>query len=270
MRIAKMPVIGSLMLMLAAGTFPLAAQSTADLAKGKQLFLGMCSGCHGIEGGGQGPNLNRPVLTRANTDEALLAIIRDGIPDRGMPRSRRMTATELHALAGFVRSLAATAPGAGASANPGNPQNGQAIYKRLACVSCHVVAGEGGTLGPELTNLGARRSPDYLRQAVLDPGAVLPRGTMLIPGRGFNEYLPVRIVTRDGREVNGLRVNEDSFTIQVRDAGNQLHSFRKADLQTLEKQIGKSLMPEYKLSSSEIGDLVAYLSSLGASLGGAK
>ena len=265
MRIAQMPVkMGSLML-LAAGAFPLAAQSTADLAKGKQLFLGMCSGCHGIEGGGQGPNLNRPVLTRANTDEALLAIIRDGIPDRGMPRTR-MTSTELRALASYVRSLGATAP----VVRTGNFANGQAIYKRLGCASCHVVAGEGGTLGPELSSVGSRRSPDYLRQSVLDPGAVLPRGTMLIPGRGFNEYLPVRIVTRDGREVRGLRVNEDSFTIQVRDAGNQLYSFRKADLQELEKQIGKSLMPEYKLAGSELGDLVAYLSSLGPSLGGAK
>jgi putative heme-binding domain-containing protein len=135
-----------------------------------------------------------------------------------------------------------------------------------------VVAGEGGTLGPELTNIGPRRSPDYLRQSILDPGAVLPRGTMLIPGRGFNEFLPVRVVTRDGHEVRGIRINEDSFTIQIRDAGNQFYSFRKADLQELEKQFGKSLMPEYKgrFSDSEVGDLVAYLSSLGASLGGAK
>jgi putative heme-binding domain-containing protein len=170
-----------------------------------------------------------------------------------------MTSTELHALAAYVRSLGATAT----VAKTGNLQTGQSIYKRLGCASCHVVAGEGGTLGPELTSIGARRSPEYLRQAVLDPGAMLPRGTMLIPGRGFNEYLPVRIVTRDGHEVKGVRINEDSFTIQVRDAGNQLYSFRKADLQALEKQIGKSLMPEYKLAGSEIGDLVAYLSSLG-------
>jgi cytochrome c oxidase cbb3-type subunit 3 len=170
-----------------------------------------------------------------------------------------MTNTELQALAGYVRSLGATAT----VAKTGNPQTGEAIYKRLGCASCHVVAGEGGTLGPELTTIGSRRSPDYLRQSVLDPGAILPRGTMLIPGRGFNEYLPVRIVTRDGREVRGLRVNEDSFTIQVRDAGNQLYSFRKADLKQLEKQIGRSLMPEYKLAGVEIGDLVAYLSSLG-------
>lgn len=254
--------MGSLMLLLAVGTFPLPAQSGADLGKGKQLFLGMCSRCHGIEGGGgEGPNLNRPALTRAATDEALAAIIRDGIPDRGMPRTRRLTSSELHALVSYVRSLSAT----GAVANAGNPEKGQAIYKRSGCAACHVIAGEGGTLGPELTSIGSRRAPDYLRQAIVDPGAVLPRGTTLVPGRGFNEFLPVRIVTGDGREVSGLRINEDSFTIQVRDAGNQLYSFRKADVRELDKQFGKSLMPEYKgrVSDPELGDLVAYLSSLG-------
>ncbi len=251
----------TLILTLAAAMFPLAAQSTTDLAKGKQLFLGMCLRCHGIEGGGgEGPNLNRPVLTRANTDEALTTVIRDGIPDRGMPRIRRLTNAELHALIVYVRSLGTVT----AVATTGNPENGKAVYKKSGCASCHVVGGEGGTLGPELTNVGSHRAPDYLRQALVDPGAVLPRGTMLIPGRGFNEFLPVRAVARDGREVRGVRVNEDSFTIQIRDAGGQLYSFRKADLRALEKQIGKSMMPGYtKFSAPELGDLVAYLSSLG-------
>lgn len=258
-----------LMLMLAAGAFLLTGQSTGDLAKGKQLFLGMCSGCHGSEGGGgEGPNLTRPVLTRANTDEALSTIIRSGIPDRGMPRTRPLTNSELRSLVRYVRSLGSTS----AKASTGNPGNGQAIYKRFGCASCHVIAGEGGIQGPELTDVGSHRAPDYLRQAIVDPGAVLPRGTSVIPGRGFNEYLPVRVVTLDGREVRGVRMNEDSFTIQVRDSGNQLYSFRKADLKQLDKQIGKSVMPEYKsrLSDAEVADLVAYLSSLGASVGGVK
>jgi recombination DNA repair RAD52 pathway protein len=73
------------------------------------------------------------------------------------------------------------------------------------------------------------------------------------------------VVTRDGKEVRGVRVNEDSFTIQVRDAGNQLYSFRKTDLQRLDKQLGQSLMPSYKSKASgpELDDLIAYLSGLG-------
>jgi cytochrome c oxidase cbb3-type subunit 3 len=138
-------------------------------------------------------------------------------------------------------------------------------YLKFGCASCHIVRGEGGALGPELTSVGLRRAPAYLRQAIVDPAAALPRGVMPIPGRGYYEFLPVHVITRDGREVRGMRVNEDSFTIQVKDTSNQMYSFRKADLQQLDKEIGKSLMPDYKarITGSELDDLVAYLSSLG-------
>jgi putative heme-binding domain-containing protein len=255
-------IADALLLVLCVAAYPVSAQSTTELEKGKQLFLGMCSRCHGVEGsGGEGPNLNRPMLSRAPDDQALTAVIRDGIPERGMPKVRRFTDAELHAMVIYIRSLSRIA----AVASAGSPEKGKAVYQRLGCASCHIVDGEGGNLGPELSSIGAHRAPDYLRQAVVDPAAALPRGVMLIPGRGFNEFLPVRIITREGREVRGLRVNEDSFTIQVRDTGNQLHSFRKADLQQLDKQIGQTLMPEYKSKTSgpEIDDLVAYLVSLG-------
>jgi cytochrome c oxidase cbb3-type subunit III len=240
----------------------LAAEDTAGLAKGKQLFAGMCSRCHGLTGGGgEGPNLNRPTLTFASDDKELLAIIRDGIPNTGMPRVRRMTDSELSSLVLYVRSLGHTV----ITPATGNPEHGKAVYAKLGCSGCHTIAGVGGGLGPELTNIGAFRPPDYLRQAIVDPGATLPRGVRTVPGRGFNEFLPVRVVTRDGQEVRGVRVNEDSFTIQIKDAGNQFHSFRKSDLRTLEKENGQSLMPSYtgKVSGSELDDLVAYLWSQG-------
>ena len=251
------------LILLLTPTYILDAQGAGpELEKGKQLFLGMCSRCHGLTGGGgEGPNLNRRVLTHAPDDQALLAIIRDGIPNTGMPRIRRMTDAELSALVIYVRSLSQSA---GATAK-GNRENGMAVYAKLGCSSCHTIGGGGGSLGPELSSIGAIRAQDYLRQAILDPGATLPKGVLLVPGRGFNEFLPVEAVTRDGRQVRGLRVNEDSFTIQIRDANNQLYSFRKADLQTLNKEIGKSLMPSYggKVSGTDLDDLIAYLWSLG-------
>jgi len=237
-------------------------QNPADLQQGKQLFEGLCADCHGFEGtGGRGPNLNRPTLTRAQDDETLRALIRDGLPDRGMPRVRRTTDNEQKQLMAYVRSLGRAARAAAV----GDPQKGSAVYQRSGCSSCHVINGEGGTIGPELTIIGTLRGPDYLRQAILDPGAVLPHGTQPFPARNLEEFLPVRLVTRDGREVRGARINEDTFTIQVRDSNNQLQSFRKSDLRQIEKEFGKSLMPPYKdrLSSADVGDLVAYLSGLG-------
>jgi len=238
------------------------AQNPIELQQGKQLFEGLCADCHGFEGtGGRAPSLNRPTLTRAQDDDSLRAIIRDGIPERGMPRVRRTTDNEQRQLIAYVRSLSRAAPASGV----GDPQKGSAVYQRTGCSSCHVIKGEGGTVGPELTIIGTQRGPDYLRQAILDPAAALPNGSQPVPSRNLDEFLPVRIMTREGREVRGARINEDTFTIQVRDSNGQLHSFRKAELRQIEKEFGKSLMPAYKerLSASEVGDLVAYLSSLG-------
>jgi cytochrome c oxidase cbb3-type subunit III len=239
-----------------------AGQSASDLQKGKQLFEGMCSRCHGFEGaGGEAPSLNRATLSRAQDDEALGVIIRDGIPERGMPRVRRTTDNEQRQLIAYVRSLG-RAPRTTAA---GNAERGRTIYQRSGCSSCHVLKGEGGVTGPELTTIGFQRGPEYLRQAVLDPASVLPRGTLAVPSRNLDEFLQVRVVTREGRELRGVRINEDSFSIQLRDANNQFHSLRKADLKEIEKEFGKSLMPPYKdrLSATEVNDLVAYLSSLG-------
>jgi cytochrome c oxidase cbb3-type subunit III len=254
--------LASVLILISTAVIPLAAQGSGELEKGRQLFLGMCSRCHGAEGGGgEGPNLNRPVLSHAPDDQALAAVIRDGIPEGGMPRVRRFTDAELNAMVAYVRSLGRKA----AVAVAGNPERGKAVYQRSGCANCHIIEGEGGDFGPELSAVGAQRAPDYLRQSIIDPAAALPRGVMPIPGRGFHEFLPVRAVTRDGREVRGIRVNEDSFTIQIRDTNNQLFSFRKADLQTLEKEMGQSAMPSYngRIAGADLEDLAAYLSSLG-------
>src|SRR6202049_4977624 len=127
---------GGLLVTLLIGTWPASAQSITELEKGKQLFLGMCSRCHGVEGGGgEGPNLNRPVLSRAPDDQALAAVIRDGIPDRGMPKVRRFTDAELQAMVIYIRSLSQNT----AVALTGNSEKGKAVYKKSGCGSCHIV-----------------------------------------------------------------------------------------------------------------------------------
>src|SRR5688572_28219097 len=99
-----MIVLPSVLVAILASWVP--AQAASDVEQGKQLFNGMCARCHGIDGtGDEGPSLNRPVLARSGTDDALREVIRDGIPDGGMPRVRRMTGNELDQLVAYVRSL---------------------------------------------------------------------------------------------------------------------------------------------------------------------
>jgi hypothetical protein len=77
--------------------------------------------------------------------------------------------------------------------------------------------------------------------------------------------LLVELVISSGETIRGIRLNEDTFSIQVKDSSNEFHSFRKADLSELRKMRGKSPMPSYEhsLSAEELTDLVAYLAGLG-------
>jgi putative heme-binding domain-containing protein len=254
-------VLATSCLLVWAATTDAAAQSAGQIEQGKQLFQGMCARCHGADGRGElGPNLHKATLSNAPDDDALRNVIREGIPDRGMPRMRRLTDTEMDQLVAFVRSLGRTNEGTVV----GDAARGAEVYKKLGCSSCHIVTGTGGSFGPDLTEIGASRGPSYLRQSFLGPAEMLPIGTSLVPGRGFAEYLPVRIVTNDGHEVHGVRINEDPFTIQVRDLNNRYYSFRKSDLKEFDKEFGKSVMPSFRgrVTDTESDDLIAYLSSL--------
>jgi cytochrome c oxidase cbb3-type subunit 3 len=236
------------------------ATATADIEQGKAIFAGACVVCHGVAGGGaMAPPLDRPTLVSAPDDASLQRVIREGIPERGMPRVRRFTDNELGQLTAYIRSLTrTTAP------ITGNAGAGAAVYDKMGCAACHIVRGQGGSFGPQLTNIGLARGPAYLRQAIVEPAAALPRSAVM-GLRGYDEYLPVQVVTPDGRKVRGVRVNEDAFTLQIREPSGALHSFRKADVRSISKEQGASLMPSYRarLSDTELDDLVAYLASIG-------
>jgi len=64
--------------------------------------------------------------------------------------------------------------------------------------------------------------------------------------------------------VRGIRINEDSFTIQLRAAGGKYYSFRKSELKDLQRLRGETPMPSYesRIPRTELDDLVAYLASL--------
>jgi len=238
------------------------AASPDDVKAGGVMFGQMCVTCHGFNGtGGAGPPLTRPTLLLAPNDAALAAIISDGIPERGMPRVRRTTPGELRQLMAYVRSLGAVA----AAPVKGNPAKGAQVYAASGCAGCHIVHGQGGVFGPPLTDIGHLRGAPYLREALVNPGAVLPTGTLPIPSRGYREYLPVRVVAADGAVVRGVRLNEDVFTLQLRDQAGRIHSFRKSATKAIQKEDGISLMPSYadRVKGDDLDDLVAYLASLG-------
>ena len=72
----------------------------------------------------------------------------------------------------YLRTLA-TSVDSGTSS--GDPQKGAALFKSSGCSACHMIAGQGGSIGPDLTRIGAARGPTGLKQRLLDPAANLPK-----------------------------------------------------------------------------------------------
>jgi cytochrome c oxidase cbb3-type subunit III len=229
---------------------PLSDALPADLTEGRRAYMAQCALCHGVDGsGGYGPTLLVATLTRAADDEGLQRILANGIagamPGYGSANGVRRT----WQLAAYVRTLGRGSAGA----TNGDPSRGAAAYGTRGCAACHVVAGKGRIFGPELTAIGARRGPAYLKRALLEPAAEVPEG-----------HVVVTVRTKSGQAIRGVRVSEDVFGLHVRDVQGRLHDFRKADLAALEREAGASLMPALgsSVALSEVDDLVAYLASL--------
>lgn len=241
---------------------PLAAPTAAEIAAGQRLFAAQCTRCHGQDGsGGSGPNLRVPRLRRAPDDAALVAVIMDGVPGTAMAAAWQLSDPEVVLVAAYVRSLGRL----DALAVAGNPARGRAVYDgKGGCAACHILAGKGRGLGPELSEVGAQRGPAYLRQSLVDPGAEFPRRGVPYEPTAYSAYRLVRATPSSGAPLVGFAVNEDTFTLQLRDASGALHSLRKADLVKIEKEANPTLMPSYKavLTEDELQDLVAFLSSL--------
>jgi putative heme-binding domain-containing protein len=192
------------------------------------------------------------VLPRAPNDAALVRIITSGIPGTEMPRFQ-LADDENRQIAAWVRHLGQIP----AEPLPGDPRRGEEIYRAPGnCALCHQLHGYGGTIGPDLTDVGRRRGVAYLRRALVDPNADVPQSLNLT-----QNFLMVTAVLRAGGAVYGVRINEDTFSIQIRDLAGGIHSYYKSELSELQKDWGKSPMPSFAgvLTPGQIGDVVAFL-----------
>lgn len=134
----------------------------------------------------------------------------------------------------------------------GDAVKGKAVFA-TRCLTCHQQGGQGGKVGPALDGLGITGTEAILRN-VLTPSAAMEGG-----------YRAFRVVTRDGRIVQGLLVSRNAESIVIRqpdtaDISVPLRDIDQADF------TGISIMPEGLLEAippEEVSDLFAYLKSLG-------
>jgi cytochrome c oxidase cbb3-type subunit III len=222
-----------------------------DIEDGQRFFGAACAQCHGPEGDAV-PNvdLGHGKFKRATTDEDLIKIIQKGIPGTAMPPSNFQDA-QAGSIVAYLRSMASTV--AVSASVQGDAARGKAIFEgKGGCLTCHRVKGSGARLGPELTDIGLSRRAVQLEKSILEPDAeILPQ----------NRFF--RVVTKDGTTVNGRLLNQDAYSVQLFDSKERLVTFQKSNLKEYAFAT-KSPMPSFqgKLSNQELGDLVAYLTSL--------
>jgi len=259
--------------LLCAGGLRLQAQEKnpyagdAKVAKlGEYQFRSNCAFCHGLgaRGGGRGPDLTRAQKHRGNTDAELFHNIHDGIAGTAMPAATNggigvgMSDEEIWQVVTYIRSVEKKA----SAAETGDAAHGKELfYGTAGCGTCHMVNGKGGRLGPDLSSTGASRSVEYLTESLRNPSKRLAEG-ISEPLKDFSqEYETVTVVTSDGTKLQGVVLNEDSFTVQMLDTREQLHAFEKSKLRSYEKT-RESLMPAYDakaLVEKELRDLIAFL-----------
>jgi len=237
-----------------AGQTPAAAPpgdyAPADIAYGARIYDAQCTTCHGANGDAVGGvNLRSGTFRNAITDQDLARVITNGIRGTGM-QAFRFDAAELAGIIAYVRNMNAVDRG---SVKTGDAARGRALVEGKGnCLRCHRVGADGSRVAPDLSDIGSQRSAGSLLRSLTDPTS------QMMP---INR--PVRAVRRDGKVVNGRRLNEDTYTVQLIDDQEKLVSLTKSDLREY-TILTASPMPSYKstFAQDELADVVAYLLSL--------
>jgi putative heme-binding domain-containing protein len=131
----------------------------------------------------------------------------------------------------------------------GDAARGKALVASSGCFDCHRIDDKGSRLGPDLSDIGGRRTPERLQQALVAPD------DEVIPENRF-----VRVVMKDGTSVTGRLLNQDAISVQLINAKEQLKSYLRTNLREF-AIVEKGLMPsvEGRLTDQQVADIVAYL-----------
>ena len=193
----------------------------AAIGAGGELFREACGACHGTTGeGGRAPNLRTSRNVQRSSDQELFGSIKNGVPGSEMPPFP-LGDEKVWSLAAFVRSLSAPAYDQQA---PGDAEAGQALFEGEAgCGGCHMIRGEGGSLGPDLSNIGMESNLTRLRESLLEPGEEIAVG-----------FEKVIATLKSGDRIEGVAKNRSNYSLQVLDSGGNLHLLESSQIDEAE------------------------------------
>jgi cytochrome c oxidase cbb3-type subunit 3 len=228
--------------------------SRPDARPGQRTFTASCAGCHGLDGRGgeRAPNITGSAKLRRLSDADLAAIVASGVPGTGMPAFRSLGVSEVHAVVSYLRVLEGEDKTQGL---PGDPARGKTVFfAKAECSSCHMIQGQGGFLGSDLSTYASTRSAKEVLDDIISPAKNADASRQA-----------VTVVMRDGRRISGVVRNEDNFSVQLLTPEGAFYFILRSELQSLEYQSGPVMPADYgqRLTSSELNDLASYLMSVG-------
>jgi cytochrome c oxidase cbb3-type subunit 3 len=245
------------LLLLIVGAFaqtrpPNTRQPSNNATSGKRAYSARCANCHGLDGRGgeRGPNIATSPRAQRLSEKQLTNVITDGRPNSGMPAFRLVGTTEIQKLVAYVRFL----QGNMKSAIIGNPQMGKDLFFGKAdCGSCHMVAGQGGFLGSDLSSYGHGMDPAAIRKAISHSTSSNKRARLAI------------VTTTNNETLKGIIRNEDNFSLQMQGDDGTFHMLLKSELQSIDYQPFMSTNHGGSLSQEELDNVVGFLQSVSSS-----
>jgi putative heme-binding domain-containing protein len=213
---------------------------------GRTQFNSGCAVCHGPTGqGGRGSRLADIERVQKMADAKMFEVIKEGVAGTQMPPSS-LSDNQIWQLVSFIRTLNLSAVEQDV---PGDSSAGESLFFATGqSAGCHMIRGRGGLIGPDLSNIGARRSADKLRKSIESPDELVEPG-----------YAKVEVVTHAGQRISGVAKNNSNYSIQILDAQGKFHFLLKKDLKSL-THYKRSLMPTPSLSATDKQNLLAFLS----------
>jgi len=248
---------------------PFAGNSQA-IAQGELAYNQNCTSCHGPNGGAGeiGPEIvhNLSVPLRGELDDnQILEVIRNGEPGTVMPAWKgKLADDDILKIGAFLHSLRGTAidnPLAGNVAH-----GGEVFWGKGQCGSCHMLGGKGTFKGPDLTNIAAERKSNLITDALTKPNHRVygDGGVHLRALPAMDTYDAVHVTLGNGRTVDGVLLNQDSYSLQLMGDDNQLHLLDRSRINSVANK--PPLMPtdyDKRLTKDEFADLMAFLTRQG-------
>ena len=138
-----------------------------------------------------------------------------------------------------------------------NFETGQKLYSAILCGNCHAIQGQGGDIGPDLTQLGTRFSNKDILEAIIHPDKTIS-----------DQYASTIFTMKNGQSVLGRLVSEDKGTYSISQnpfAPDELRKIPKKDVVSKKYSTVSIMLPGLinSLNPNELRDLVAYLKSGG-------